>query len=168
MGKKRLAAVAGLADDSAKAALAALLAGPYARSGEEWAGDIKQCAAVGLLDIVLEVGIGCLVGQDGVHECRAAKNTPTCAVRPGERCWSSLAPSWRWELGVLWVNTSIVSIKLPRALWHAMLALRAAMGLLNTFLEVTLAGIAREMGPSAVHAARSALARALVVCRELR
>ena len=73
-GKKRSAAEAGLADDSAEAALAALLAGPYVKSDEEWAGEIDtQCAAVGLLETVLEVGGCCLVGQDGVCERHAAK-----------------------------------------------------------------------------------------------
>ena len=81
-GKKRSAAEAGLADDSAEAALAALLAGPYAKSDAEWAGEIDtQCAAVGLLDTVLEVGIGCLVGQDGVCEHRAAKSNSGMSCR---------------------------------------------------------------------------------------
>ena len=103
-GKKRSAAEAGLADDSAEAALAALLAGPYARSDEEWAGEVgTQCAAVGLLDTVLEVSIGCLVGQDGGLETdyksvMLPKHALACAIWCRERRWGCLAPSWKWTL----------------------------------------------------------------------
>ena len=102
-GKKRSAAEAGLADDTAEAALAALLAGPYAKSDEEWAGEAgTQCAAVGLLDTVLEVGPDWLVGQDG-----RVKTKYMSVMLPrvlwhvlfgDERRWGSLAPSWKRTL----------------------------------------------------------------------
>ena len=118
-GKKRSAAEAGLADDSAEAALAALLAGPYAKSDEEWAGEIDtQCAAGGHLDTILEVDRGCLVGRGGVRERHAARNALACA-------------SWVWraalglrstflDMGVGWccqIRDHVSSLP-PALLWH--------------------------------------------------
>ena len=95
----------GLAEDSAEAALAALLAGPYAKSDEEWAGEIEsQCAAVGPLDTVLEVGII----QDGLCE--------------------HLVVCYQYHAGMCF------------QIWEA------AMGLLNTSLEVDIGWLCQQKG----------------------